>query len=1423
MKTKILLVLALITPIASTGQIIETFSDGEFQNNPTWIGNADRFSVNDSLQLQLADIQENTATLFTPAVISEASVVWEVFCHLDFEPSSSNRATIVLLADQPAFLNGYNGYFLRLGAPGNEDAIELRRQNGTSSILVASGKPGNIASKPKTKIKIIRDSLFNWSIWADSTGGNNFVLEGSGFDNTYQKGLFFGLICQYTLTNSQHFFFDDIRIQPVTPDTTPPDLVSFSALSAHKIILEFNELLNQEQAEMVSHYQFQPLVTIQNAVLNLSTRREVTLHLTEPLVNQEEYLLSISGLSDLSGNNLILDDFPFIYYQPNPVDPFDILITEFLADHSPAEDLPAFEFVEIYNRSDKVINLGVLRLADPVDTANLENTILLPDTYRILCRKEADAEYKPFGETMSLENMPTLNNGADILTLLDTSGQVVHRVAYSQNWYRDPIKKNGGWTLEMINPDKACIPDSSNWIASLDHRGGTPGTYNSVWTKTSFKLTGALPENDRSIQLSFNNKPTINALYPATFKINGGNPAIWAVEGVPENPTSLLLKLDTPGLKHQHPYILESTLPLEDCLGNLLDPTASSVTFTYYEQKSPEPLDLVISEIMAKPEPSSGLPVAPYIELLNRTDKALNIGGLYLKDNSNTLTLPPYRIPPGGYLILCDETDALQLKPFGPCIGIDGFPYLSQNGELLQLLDTALTVLFSLSYSSQWHDPPEKSGGGYALELINPSQICLPEPENWVSSTHIFGGTPGQKNEVHIDIPDTISPSILSVIPFSADSLWVTFSEPLDPSSLNPAFFSLIGEPIVFSGLYLPDLSYQHIILALPDPYLAADSSYTLQAALIVDCAQNPTASDGNTCTFTYLPIEPAAPFDILIHEIMADPTLPSGGTIGLPELEYLELFNRSGKNINLRTLVLGDQTRTLPLPLFIFKPGQHLILHGGATHAFAFYGNDIGIPGFFSLGNSEDYLQLSTRSGTIIHTVAYTDKWYQNSQKAAGGWSLEMINPEAPCIQQTNWKASQSIIGGSPGQPNSVLESAPDTSRPVLLRAFPVSATTVRLYFDKTIDYQQAKITSQYHMEGFTIISAAAEAPFFQSVVLQLGEPLQGDEQYQLTVTSPFADCIGNSVGLFNKVGIGLPQKINPGSIVFNEILFNPEAGGADFVELYNRSDSIFNTADLLIGNLDDTGFPDEFLSVTEDYLLFPGQYVVFSEDPVYLTNRYDCHQMNYSHCDFNPHRIMNQKLPTMPDKEGTLLLKANYPGDTRLIDRLQYAESQHNALLNDTEGVSLERVDPMESTENTNNWQSAAAPPGYGTPTYLNSQTRTVFPVHQPSPFFLTRRIFSPDSDGHEDLLHIEYRLPRPGYLCNIQVFDFHGQEVRRFPGNTLLDRDGFFIWDGATDVGTAAPPGIYIIRIELFNPEGHVQTFKETCVLAIRLQSR
>jgi hypothetical protein len=189
----------------------------------------------------------------------------------------------------------------------------------------------------------------------------------------------------------------------------------------------------------------------------------------------------------------------------------------------------------------------------------------------------------------------------------------------------------------------------------------------------------------------------------------------------------------------------------------------------------------------------------------------------------------------------------------------------------------------------------------------------------------------------------------------------------------------------------------------------------------------------------------------------------------------------------------------------------------------------------------------------------------------------------------------------------------------------------------------------------------------------------------------------------------------------------------------------------------------------------------------------------------------IKVNNMPSFNDNNGdVLILNAQ---DT-IIDELKYDAGWHFPLISDPEGVSLERIDYDAPTQSSDNWHSSATSTGYGTPGYKNSQYRT--DTVQGS-ITVSPGIFSPDNDGMDDFVTIDYAFPQPGYIANITIFDISGRPVRYLEQNALCGTKGIYRWDGLGEKEQALPMGIYIVFTEIFDLAGKTEQFKNTIVLA------
>lgn len=654
--------------------------------------------------------------------------------------------------------------------------------------------------------------------------------------------------------------------------------------------------------------------------------------------------------------------------------------------------------------------------------------------------------------------------------------------------------------------------------------------------------------------------------------------------------------------------------------------------------------------------------------------------------------------------------------------------------------------------------------------------------------------------EVKAYLPDVTPPAIVSINAATANSLEIQFDEiPEASSALNASNYVVnngVGTP---SGIQIDPGNPQKVILRF-----AGNFPNGIQCTILVNGIRDAAGNTLNNGSGTFLHYTPQR-YDIVMNEIMVDP-LPQ---VGLPNANWIELLNTSAFPINLQGYRLGRNAGLSgPLPSYIMNPGEIVIICTGSQVAsMAPYGITLAVTSFPSLPNTGDLLWLQDASGKIMHTVEYNIGWYQNPVKADGGWSLEMTDAKNPCAGITNWRASIQATGGTPGRANSIAATNRDQTAPQLLSAFAPDAFTLQLTFNEPLDSAASSRTSTYSVSNGIGIpqSVSLNAPLFSLATLRLANALLPGTIYSVSVNG-VKDCAGNATGSINTVQTGIWQAPDSLDIVVNEILFNPKPQGVDYLEVFNRSNKILNAGSIYFANRSSNGnIGTPYPLSPSNRLIFPGEYYAVTENPDAVKRDYTA---------INPAAIvLAPAMPSFPDDKGTALLMSQ---SGRIIDELNYDRRWHFALVDNEEGISLERIDPEKPTQTPDNWTSAAASAGFGTPGYKNSQYRAEINAPAGS-ISLNPAMFSPDNDGFEDFCLVEFRMNEPGYVANVTIYDAAGRPVRVLQRNTTLAASGSFRWDGLNDKQQRVNSGNYIVLFEAFNLQGKKQAFKKGVTVA------
>ncbi len=650
---------------------------------------------------------------------------------------------------------------------------------------------------------------------------------------------------------------------------------------------------------------------------------------------------------------------------------------------------------------------------------------------------------------------------------------------------------------------------------------------------------------------------------------------------------------------------------------------------------------------------------------------------------------------------------------------------------------------------------------------------------------------------------DTIPPALSLVRVVDSLHLDVIFSEGImSADAENTANYQIsngVGSPISARQDSL-DISLVHLALTTP---LVDEMTYQMTVTQVKDFSDN-TGNNLSAYFTYYLPKFN----DIVINEIMADPS-PS---VGLPEYEYVELFNNAAYDIDITnwTITIGTKTKLFS-DLVIPADSFLIVTSDDGLSPLSAYGNAVSLLGNSDLTNSGQTILVRNTKGQLISMVSYDDSWYKNSYKADGGWSLERIDPTNACEGYGNWTASNDNSGGTPGRINSVYAANADVVAPQVLRASVLADDTIAVFFTETmdsVDLSDTRIYSVDYSVGHPSY-ALPVGPDYKKVILGFPQHFSPITIYTLTVDDAISDCAGNTLDNNNSCQFAIPSLASAGDIVINEVLYNPADDGVDYIELYNKSSRTVDLKSLKLANRDETDTANikNVCDIAPDgYLFFPETFVLLSTDGNKVLQQY------YSP---NPNVFLDMAdFPSLPNDAGNILLMDTW---MNTIDYFEYTDAMQFPLLNSSDGVSLERINYTCETNNSDSWHSAAFSVGFGTPGYKNSQY--LEENDATDEFTLSTDIFSPDNDGYQDVLEISYNLPSPNYTANIIVYDAKGRKIKRLAQNELLGTNGTILWNGLNELNEKVRPGVYIILIESFDLDGNVKHYKKNVVVAYK----
>lgn len=820
------------------------------------------------------------------------------------------------------------------------------------------------------------------------------------------------------------------------PDVILPQLSSASALNSNQLVVSFSEAVLASGISNPALYNVSPIIGNPIQVLTSgSVVNSATLVFGASFNSNVVYTLTFNGqLEDCSGN--VQGTLQSAAFSTHPAAPFEVVINEIMADPDPSQGLPNAEYIELFNRSSFPISLTKWTFTYGSTSKVIPAGSIAPNGYAVIPMESAIGSFVSYGNIIRIPGLGSfLSNSGTTLIINDSLGNEIHRIAYSDAWYRDPAKIAGGWSLEQIDPSNPC-GGLGNWRASLQEEGGTPGYLNSVNSGNPDNQPPRIANvctNGPALEVQFS-EPVLSSTVSQTsyYDIPGvGNPSSVAVQ--PGYTCTSVTLVFSQALPSNQDYTLVLTQPFTDCAGNS-SMSQSSFVFSFYQVK---PFELVVNEILADPDPVLGLPSLEFVELYNTTNRAVSLQNWSLRIGGTSRPISCAVIPANGYLLLSSFSDVDALKPFGSVAAVDGFS-LTNSGTDITLLNPSGEVISRVVYSDAWYATSLKRNGGWSLEQIDPRNPCAGS-SNWRESVSPLGGTPGSRNSVAASNPDPVPPRVLRAYPLSANQLRVTFSEPLDRSTLsNPGAFRL-GDASLQPILVLPQApSYNTVVIGFSQSLEPGKQYWLKVSKTISDCVGN-LLSVQDSCRVG-LP-EQCKSGDMLISELLPDPY--TGGS------DFVEVYNASAKVLDLKDLRLSgwDTLTNQPFSIsaidttgFLTFPGEHYVLTRDPDIQFKYYEiphpeNMVGMSSFPSMNIDGGSVALSLWNDNVVDRAVYTSSMHYPLLNSSKGVSLERVTFQDTGLSVTNWSSASSASGfGTPTGANSQAQKLPEGPNPIVL-----------------------------------------------------------------------------------------------------------------------------------------------------------------------------------------------------------------------------------------------------------------------------------------------------------------------------------------------------------------------------------------------------
>lgn len=1186
------------------------------------------------------------------------------------------------------------------------------------------------------------------------------------------------------------------------PDSIPPNLASFEILNDSTFQLIFTEEIKPIPASNPDNYSIAVPVATTNQLSTSGENDEliatffapdtVILEFKTPIyTGANSNILVIERQEDVFGNVAGYIEQSYKLIAIDEAKPGDLVINEIMYDPPTGFS----EFVEINVHVNKVFNLKGWTISD-----NSGEDVIITEEDFFIANSGASFERglpwnqhvilvpdETINETVErkivIPQFPTLNNSNDAIVIKDPNGMIIDSLTYYSLWGGKDV------SLERRSPN---FPSTvkENWGDHPTENLATPAQQNTLGLdETAPLLVEYNLLSDKEMELIFNEQlKDTSALTIEHFRLTN------ALSASPTTTYPTLVRFfapDTILLSFEESFFEFNILEIAnqtDFFGNKND--LILIDFEYVVISPSQANDVKITEFVY----DAPIGFSEFVEIYNSTPNNFDVQGWTFADNSGNkkvISNTQFYLKAGEYLILAADSTLIQTFENIKLLDVSGFPALNNSTDALVLKNSEGLLMDSLTYTSSW--------GGDEVSLERKSILFSGiYSENWGESPSLEKGTPGIENEI---LPDTLAPYVLEANVLSDSKIQLIFNERLfGESALNPenytvndsqvpSYIEVINDSV---EIEFDDNFEDGEIISIALKHLE-DLFGNVQIEQIVD--------------LIYVEVSEAEQQSVVINEILyrrKDALSP----------EFVELYNPTNFNFDLSGWTFSDAGVTVNIPDgVLLNAGEYVVLTDNESLANALE-KGIYLSNFPSLNDSGDELVIRNTFGITIDSLFYTSNWGGDMP----GFSVERKDSRAASSDKSNWATSVTENGVSAGLINSVYE---EDIRPPEILFSSTTDSSLFIAFSEVVRLSNENEVTIEHLNGTisNIRDVIASEIWIEFVPSTSKERKGGLGRISISNLSDYKGNVAPTVSSL------VAEPIKPGGIILNEILYNPLADNEDnlpdqteYIELFNPTEQAISLEGIFLHDA-----PDEennirsIIPVSTRYKwLAPDSYVlIYSDDE---TTRFSESKLaRYFELEGIAEEEVIQVDRTSLSLASTndAIFLADSSGIT--IDSVFYDESWQNPNLYDTRGIAIEKIDPDGPSNDASNWSSSTHVSG-GTPLAQN----TIYQESGASPdangISFSPNPFSPDDDGFEDNLFINYTLDAADYLLRVRIFDRYGREVRELVNNYQAGFEGSLIWDGLTDDRTRNRVGIYIVYFEAYDSSnGKDRTFKETVVLA------